>query len=94
MTEQEIASNILTVNMNLINLSYIFIYFGPHSDFLYISILLNTSPNFGINVFAEVLDRRRFLYKTTYDIFHCLMFYADGTILAAFFLWSNYIQRH
>lgn len=85
LAEQAIAPNILTVKINLINSGYILKYFVSCSDFLYIYILLNTSPNSGMSVFAEVLDRLRFLYENTYDIFHCLMFYADRIILEAFF---------
>jgi len=47
-----------------------------------------------MSVFAEVLDRLRLLYENLYNIFHCLMFYADRIILAAFLLWTSSFQRH
>lgn len=65
------VSNILTIGNNLINL-YCQI-FGVFLDiflnfiYKYVYSLVNISPNFGINVFVEMLDMLRFLYENIFS---------------------------
>lgn len=70
LTEKEMVSNI-TIGNNLINL-YCQI-FGVFLDiflnyiYKYVYSLVNISPNFGINVFVEMLDMLRFLYENIFS---------------------------